>query len=138
MNFTKQDYQSYLKVKNEIEEETGFKPLPPYEKPYNCELIGKRVLVRSRMAGVMYGTLENINGQHVSLSNARMLYRWRNENGGASLNDTVVDGLKDDAYSKLSKFNTKIELLEACSILEVSEKASRNLDTREAYTNLTE
>ena len=95
--------------------------------------IGERVIVRSRDAGVMYGTLKKLSGRYVLLENARIMWRWRNKNGGVSLNDTAVDGLKDDDYSRLSNFNEKLEMLEACSIIEVSKKAEKNLDSRHPY-----
>lgn len=95
--------------------------------------VGERVIVRSRDAGVMYGTLEKLNGRYVRLSNARIIWRWRNANGGVSLNDTAIGGVSDDDYSRLSNFNEKLEMLEACSIIKVTEEAKKSLDNRSAY-----
>ena len=97
------------------------------------KLVGKRVIVRSRMAGVMYGTLESVCGQHVVLTNARIIWRWRNAKKGIALNDTAKYGLMDDDYSNLSAFNDRLEMLEACSIIECSDEAIISLDTRKVF-----
>lgn len=97
--------------------------------------IGKRVIVRSREAGVMYGTLKKLNGRYVLLENARIIWRWRNKNGGVALNDTAISGIKNDGYSRLSNFNDRLEMLEACSIIAVSKESEKNLDSIQAYNN---
>jgi hypothetical protein len=90
-------------------------------------LVGKRVIVRSRNAGVMYGTLVSVKGQHVRLKDARNIWRWRTENLGPSLNDAAKEGLKKE-YSMLSAFNERLEMLEACTIIEVSHNAAKIID----------
>ena len=42
-----------------------------------CPLIGQKVIVRATAAGVHYGTLVSLDGDTVTLSNARRLWFWR-------------------------------------------------------------
>lgn len=85
---------------------------------------GQYVIVRTYSAGVFAGTLESQNGRMVALTNARRLWAWA---GAASLSQLAMEGVSKPNECKFPCEVTKVELLEAIEILEVSEKAKKNI-----------
>ena len=87
------------------------------KKPY--------VIVRTYSAGVFAGTLESRKGKEVVLSNARRLWYWA---GAASLSQLAVDGTSQPTACKFPVAVSRVELLEAIEILDVTPKAKASID----------
>lgn len=78
------------------------------------------VIVRTYSAGVFAGYLESREGQEVVLKDARRLWYW---SGAASLSQLAVDGTKDPGGCKFPVAVTRVELLQAIEILDVTPTA---------------
>lgn len=86
---------------------------------------GKYVIVRTYSAGVFAGNLESRSGQEVVLLNARRLWYWK---GAASLSQLAIDGVSAPSECKFPEAVTRVELLQAIEILDVTEKAKASID----------
>ena len=84
-------------------------------------------MVRGIQSGVFFGTLKDINGQTVELSNARNIWRWE---GAANLNQIAVDGVNTDERSstRISMAVDTLVLTDLCEIIPLSEKAESILE----------
>jgi len=85
---------------------------------------GKYVIVRTYSAGVFAGTLESQHGRKVVLTNARRLWYWE---GAASLSQLAMEGVSKPEKCKFPCEVSRVELLEAIEILDVTEKARKNI-----------
>jgi hypothetical protein len=92
------------------------------------EAATRKVLVRSRDAGVHMGELAGANGCEVSLTNARRIWRWR---GANTLNEVATKGVESGTirggYTRVSEPVAAITLLEACEIIDVTEEAAASI-----------
>ena len=84
----------------------------------------KYVIVRTYSAGVFAGYLESRKGQEVVLSNARRLWYWK---GAASLSQLAIDGVASPQECKFPEEVSRVELLQAIEILDVTEKARKSI-----------
>ncbi len=77
------------------------------------------VIVRCTRAGVHAGELVGRKGQEVTLKNARRLWRWWSK---FSLSDLAMEGPRLDKINenRYSMPVGKIELLDACEVIECS------------------
>jgi len=93
-------------IDDKAEKETGF------------SFIGKKVLIRSRDAGVHFGTLIEDRDSHVVLSNARRMDRFYIGGGEDSLSGVARQGiLKDDANSRISGVVPIQKIVNHCEII---------------------
>lgn len=81
-------------------------------------------IVRTKSAGVFAGYLESRNGQEVVLLNARRLWYWK---GAASLSQLAVDGVSKPDECKFPCEVSRVQLLEAVEILDVTVKAKESI-----------
>lgn len=95
---------------------------------------GTFVLIRTYSAGVHFGTLEEIDGQNVRLSNARRLWSW---NGALSLSEVAMTGV-DIKNSKISVPVDEIILTQAVEVIKVSKKSNLPGNEKAARPTLTE
>lgn len=86
--------------------------------------VGKYVIVRTHSAGVFAGNLVSRKGQEVVLENARRLWYW---DGAASLSQMAESGTSKPENCKFPEPVSKIELLQAIEILDVTEKAEMSI-----------
>ncbi len=86
--------------------------------------MGKKryVIARTYSAGVFAGNLEDLEGKHVVLSDARRLWYWK---GAASLSQLAVDGVKYPAECKFPVAVPRVELTEVIELLDVSKNAEK-------------
>ena len=84
----------------------------------------KYVIVRTNSAGVFAGYLESRNGQEVVLLNARRLWYWA---GAASLSQLAMEGTKAPSDCKFPCEVSRVELLQAIEILDVTPAAKASL-----------
>lgn len=85
----------------------------------------KYVIVRTYSAGVFAGTLESRNGQEVVLTNARRLWYWA---GAASLSQLAQVGTSKPGDCKFPVAVSRIELLQAIEILDVTHIAKTSIE----------
>ncbi|TXH09471.1 MAG: hypothetical protein E6R03_16695 [Hyphomicrobiaceae bacterium] len=78
------------------------------------------VICRSRDAAVFAGYLVERNGREVELANARRIYYW---DGAATLSQLAQDGTSKPDQCKFPAPVDRVELLEVCEVLYVTEKA---------------
>ena len=85
-------------------------------------LKGKEAVVRGIQSGVFFGTLEDMDGQTVELSNARNIWRWE---GASNLNQIAVDGVNTGELSstRISMAVDTLVLTDICEIIPLTEKA---------------
>lgn len=81
-------------------------------------------IVRTYSAGVFAGYLVSRKGQEVVLKNARRLWYWK---GAASLSQLAVDGVSSPQECKFPAEVSRVELLQAIEILDVTEKAKQSI-----------
>ena len=86
--------------------------------------IGKYVIVRTQSAGVFAGNLQSRSGQEVVLMNARRLWYWA---GAASLSQLAQDGTSKPNDCKFPVAVSRVELLQAIEILDVTEEAEESI-----------
>lgn len=84
----------------------------------------KYVIVRTYSAGVFAGNLVSRKGQEVVLSNARRLWYWA---GAASLSQLATDGTNNPRNCKFPVEVSRVELLQAIEILDVTATAEKSI-----------
>ena len=85
----------------------------------------KYVICRTYSAGVFAGYLESRNGQEVVMRNARRIWHWT---GAASLSQLAMEGSSDPKSCKYPCAVDRVELLQVIEILDVTEKAMKNIE----------
>ena len=103
----------------------GETPAPIITTPCN-EGFGKKVIVRSRDAGVLYGTLVKFEGTTVWLTDAIQVWKWKAVKGG-TLIDCAEHGIIKSG-SKVSGKSSSTVVLGACAIIEVAESAKKSFE----------
>lgn len=101
---------------------------PAVEKqPCSCEGSGEKVIVRSRDAGVLYGTLVKFEGTTVWLTDAIQVWKWKAVKGG-TLIDCAEYGIVKSG-SKVSGKSKETIVLGACAIIKVDTKAQETFES---------
>ena len=91
------------------------------------EIKGKKyVIVRTYSAGVFAGYLESRKGQEVVLTDARRIWYW---DGAASLSQLATEGTKKPENCKFPIAVSRVELLQAIEILNVTEIAKKSIES---------
>ena len=91
------------------------------------EFIGKKMLVRSYEAGVYFGTLEEMEGETVKMSNVRNIWHWT---GASCLSQIANDGITGD---KVSPVVSSMVINRVCQIMPLSDKAIANLESQPSW-----
>lgn len=86
--------------------------------------LGRYVIVRTYSAGVFAGNLQSRKGQEVVLKNARRIWYWA---GAASLSQLAISGSSKPLECKFPAPVSKITLLQAIEILDVTPVAEKNI-----------
>ncbi len=84
----------------------------------------KYVIVRTYSAGVFAGYLDSRDGREVVLTDARRLWYW---DGASSLSELATRGTSRPNKCKFPCAVTRVELLEAIEILDVTTEAERSI-----------
>lgn len=87
---------------------------------------GDKVIVRSRDAGVQYGTLVSYEGSTVHLSDARQMWSWTAKEGGTLL-DCACAGVSKGKFSGVAE---AVTVIGACAIISVTPDAQKSLEAR--------
>ena len=86
---------------------------------------GAYVVARTYSAGVFAGTLQEREGQEVTLSNARRIYFWA---GAASLSELAQRGTSKPAECKFPAAVDEVLLLQTIEILAVTDIARASIE----------
>lgn len=86
-------------------------------------LIGRKVIVRCRDAGVHIGTLAAKSGQEVHLKDSHRLWLWR---GAFTLSQVAETGVKKG--SRIGAPIPDLELTEACEVFPITDEAFATLE----------
>ena len=96
------------------------------------DLVGQKVIVRAYRAGVHYGELVSVEGECVTLKNARRLWYWVvADKKGVSLSDVADHGLSKD--SKVCAVVGTQVVIDACEIMTTSATAQKSIEGANAY-----
>jgi hypothetical protein len=82
------------------------------------------VIVRTQSAGVFAGNLDSRKGQEAVMTDARRLWYW---SGAASLSQLAEEGTSKPEGCKFPVAVSRIELLQAIEILNVSAKGEASI-----------
>lgn len=88
--------------------------------------IGKKVIIRSKGAGVFFGTLVRRDGRECELKDARRIWKW---DGAASLSELAAAGT---AKPRDCRFPAPVESIEVFNLLEVipcTEQAAASIES---------
>ncbi len=88
--------------------------------------IGRKVIVRSRDAGVIYGEYTGNDGSTVYLKNARQLWKWFAAQG-ISLIDVATYGVKK-SECKFSTAKSTVTVFNACAMIDVTNVAYESIE----------
>jgi hypothetical protein len=86
--------------------------------------IGRHVVVRTYSAGVHIGTLAEVEGQAVALTDARRLWKW---SGAFTLSEVATAGINPRG-SRMSVAAPEIVLTQAVEIIPTSQIARSTYD----------
>ena len=88
--------------------------------------LGRKVIIRSRDAGVIYGEYAGHDGSTVHVKNARQLWRWVAAKG-ISLIDVATYGVKGKEC-KFSPAQATVTVFNACAMIDVTPDAATNIE----------
>jgi hypothetical protein len=88
--------------------------------------IGRKVIVRSRDAGVVYGTYAGNDGDTIHLTDARQMWKWFAAKG-ISLIDVATYGVKK-SDCKFSAASATITVFNACALIDVALEAAASIE----------
>lgn len=88
---------------------------------------GKKVLVRSYDAGVYFGTMVEMEGEQVHLSEVRNIWSWR---GANCLSNIANDGIK---AGNVGPVVSSMVLSRCCQVMPLSEAAIINLENQPVW-----
>ena len=94
-------------------------------------MIGKKVLIRSHLSGVHFGTLESQeftpSGKVVTLTNSRRVHYWE---GAASLSQMAIDGINS---GRVAMSLDHIEIVNVIETIPMTEKSIANLENQPVW-----
>lgn len=88
--------------------------------------LGRKVIVRSRDAGVIYGEYAGNDGSTVHLKNARQLWKWCAAKG-ITLIDVATYGVKK-SDCKFSPAQATVTVFNACAMIDVTDEAEKLIE----------
>jgi len=88
--------------------------------------IGRKVIVRSKDAGVIYGTYVSNDGDTISLTDARQLWKWCAAKG-ITLIDVATYGVKK-SECKFSPASATMTVFNACALIDVTAEAAASIE----------
>ena len=93
--------------------------------------MSRYVIVRCDRASPFAGVLESQDGRHIVLSGARRLWFW---SGAASLSELATRGPSKPKQCKFPAPVSRVELLDAIEILDVTAEARKSIEEVPVWT----
>ncbi|PZQ99181.1 MAG: hypothetical protein DI533_00290 [Cereibacter sphaeroides] len=87
---------------------------------------GRKVIVRSRDAGVIYGDFAGSDGSTITLKNGVQMWKWFAAQG-ISLIDVATYGVKK-SECKFSKASATVTIFNACALIDVTSEAAASIE----------
>ena len=84
-----------------------------------------RKIIRSNGAGVFFGDVKKVEGNTVTLTNARRLWYW---DGAASLSQLAQEGTSKPINCKFPIAVDEVTIFNVLEILSVTDKAAKSID----------
>ena len=88
--------------------------------------VGRKVIVRSRDAGVIYGTYAGNEGDTIHVTDARQLWKWCAAKG-ITLIDVATYGVKK-SDCKFSPASAALTVFNACALIDVTDEAAASVE----------
>ena len=88
--------------------------------------MGRKVIVRSRDAGVIYGEYAGNEGDTIHVMNARQLWKWCAANGH-TLIDVATYGV-NASECKFSPASATLTVFNACALIDVTTEAAASIE----------
>ena len=98
----------------------------PKNEPQAIGALGRKVIVRSRDAGVIYGEYAGNDGNTVHIKNGRQLWKWCAVNG-ISLIDLATYGAKK-SECKFSPASATVTVFNACALIDTTAEAASSIE----------
>lgn len=92
----------------------------------DVRIVGEKVIVRSRDAGVIYGKYAGNTGDTIHLTDARQLWKWQAAQG-ISLLDVATYGVKKSGC-KFSDAAATVTVFNACALIDVTDEAAASIE----------
>lgn len=83
-------------------------------------------MVRTYSAGVFAGTIKELNGKEVLLTNARRIWYWK---GAASLSQLAEEGTSSPNECKFPIPVSEVLLTEVIEIIKITDKAKTSIES---------
>lgn len=90
-------------------------------------IVGRKVIVRSRDAGVIYGEYAGNDGSTVHVRNARQLWKWFAAKG-ITLIDVATHGVIASKCN-FSPASATLTVFNACALIDVTDDAANSIET---------
>lgn len=97
------------------------------DKPTIIGAIGRKVIVRSRDAGVIYGEYAGNDGSTIHLKNGVQMWKWFAAKG-ISLIDVANHGVKK-SECKFSTATATVTVFNACAMIDVTTEAAASIES---------
>ena len=98
----------------------------PKSEPQPIGALGRKVIVRSHAAGVIYGEYAGNDGSTVHLKNGRQLWKWRTAKG-ISLIDLATYGA-EELECKFSPASATVTVFNACAMIDATAEAAASIE----------
>lgn len=95
-------------------------------QPTAIGAIGRKVVVRSRDAGVIYGEYAGNDGDTVHVRNGRQLWKWKAAQG-ITLIDVATYGVTK-SECKFSPASATVTVFNACALIDVTDVAAKSIE----------
>lgn len=99
---------------------------PTSAAPAPIGQLGRKVIVRSRDAGVLYGEFAGNDGSTIHLTNARQLWKWCAAKG-ITLVDVATYGVKA-SDCKFSPAQATVTVFNACALISATADAAASIE----------
>ena len=100
------------------------------------EVIGKKVIIRAKSAGVFFGTVKEVNdtaaGREVVLNNSRRIWYWE---GAASLSQLAVEGTMRPNSCKFTVVVPEHSIIPVIEIIPCTDEAVKSIESVSVWRN---
>lgn len=96
------------------------------DAPTQAQGDGRKVIVRSRDAGVIYGEYAGSEGSTIHIRNGVQMWKWFAAKGH-TLIDVATHGVDADKC-KLSPSSATVTVFNACALIDVTEAAAKSIE----------
>lgn len=118
-----QDLKDLIEIANAL----GGQETKETTQPTPIGKIGRKVIVRSRDAGVIFGDYMGNEGDTVHIRNGVQLWKWTAAQG-ISLIDVATYGVKASGC-KFSPASATITVFNACALIDVTDVAAASISS---------